>query len=359
MSVQLARGYLHQRKNGYKDILIPCSGAYVSALPLALDPLLAALKAAGEDTRLRILALVSRSDLTVTDLTDILGQSQPRISRHLKLLFEAGLVERHREGAWVFYALSRGGERGKLVDAILATLDPNDRLVARDRMRLDGVRTQRSAAAQTYFKGVAENWSRIRSLHIAEADVEASIRSALGNQRFAMHVDVGTGTGRMLELMADRTERGIGVDFSHDMLAVARSGLDRPGLAHLSVRHGDITSLPVPDQSADLVTVHQVLHFLDDPMPALAECRRVLKPGGTLLVVDFAPHEHEFLREAHAHRRLGFAPDQMQAWFAAAGLEAGSFTALSPTEGVTLGLTVSLWLARRTGVSLSSIGVAA
>ena len=328
------------------------------ATPLALDPLLAALKAAGEDTRLRILALIAKSDLTVTDLTDILGQSQPRISRHVKLLFEAGLLERHREGAWVFYALARGGERATLVEAILSALDPADRLIARDRVRLDGVRASRGQAAMAYFKGVAENWDRIRSLHVAEAEVEVAMRAAVGERRLALHVDVGTGTGRVLDLLSDRVERGIGVDFSHDMLAVARSNL--AGKPHLSVRHGEVAALPVADGSADLVTLHQVLHYLDDPGAAIAECARVLAPGGTLLVVDFAPHEHEFLREAHAHRRLGFAPEQMADWFAEAGLEPGPATDLVPGPGVKLGLTVSLWTARRArAAQTSSIGVAA
>ncbi len=326
--------------------------------PLSLDALLAGLKAAGEDTRLRVLALLARTDLTVTDLTDILGQSQPRISRHLKLLHEAGLVERHREGAWVFYGLARGGAAGGLVGSILGALDGTDRLIARDRARLDGVRKARGEQAMTYFRSVADSWDHIRSLHVAEDEVEAAIRVAVGGRRYRLHVDVGTGTGRMLELLADRTERGIGVDMSHDMLAVARVALDRAGHGHLSVRHGDVAALPLPDAAADLVTVHQVLHFLDDPAPALADCARVLEPGGLLLVVDFAPHDHEFLREAQAHRRLGFSDEQMAAWFAGAGLEAVSVRALDPPAEARLGLTVSLWTARRSA-AVRPVGVAA
>jgi ubiquinone/menaquinone biosynthesis C-methylase UbiE len=311
---------------------------------LSFDQLNTALKAAGEDTRLRILALVAEAELTVSDLTDILNQSQPRISRHLKLLAEAGLVQRFREGTWAFFRLAEDGGGAELAHALLAQLKTNDRVIARDRERLASVRAARAAAAQKYFREHATEWDRIRKLHVADAAVEDAIRAALANRTFRSLLDLGTGTGRMLELFGPGIERGLGLDLSLDMLLLARDRLERAGLKHCSVRQGDIYDLPLPDRSFDAVIIHQVLHFLDDGGRAIREAARVLKPGGSLLVVDFAPHELEFLREQHAHRRLGFASEMVTQWMTAAGLEPVLHKNLPP--GRDGKIAVSLWLAR-------------
>jgi ubiquinone/menaquinone biosynthesis C-methylase UbiE/Fe2+ or Zn2+ uptake regulation protein len=311
---------------------------------LSFDQLNTALKAAGEDTRLRILALVAEAELTVSDLTDILNQSQPRISRHLKLLAEAGLVQRFREGTWAFFRLAEGGGGAELAHALLAQLKTNDRVIARDRERLASVRAGRAAAAQKYFREHAAEWDRIRKLHVADAAVEDAIRAALAGHTFRSLLDLGTGTGRMLELFGPRIERGLGLDLSLDMLLLARDRLERAGLKNCSVRQGDIYDLPLPDHAFDAVIIHQVLHFLDDGGRAIREAARVLKPGGLLLVVDFAPHELEFLREQHAHRRLGFASEMVTQWMTAAGLEPVLHKNLPP--GRDGKIAVSLWLAR-------------
>jgi ubiquinone/menaquinone biosynthesis C-methylase UbiE/DNA-binding transcriptional ArsR family regulator len=305
----------------------------------------AVLKAAGETTRLRILALLAEAELTVSDLTDILRQSQPRISRHLKLLAEAGLVERFREGSWAFFRL---GERGpaELARELIARLDHDDGTIARDRERLAAVRASRAAAAQDYFRAHAAEWDRIRALHAADAAVEAAIVEVLGDRPFRSLLDLGTGTGRMLELFGPAIERGLGIDLSREMLSVARAHLDRAGLKNCSVRHGDIYDLNVPRDSFDVVVIHQVLHYLDDGARAIREAARVLRPQGRLVVVDFAPHELEFLREEHAHRRLGFAAETVQQWLAAAGLDVVSQRTLAPDGGPDGKIAVSLWLAR-------------
>src|SRR3990170_2286579 len=222
---------------------------------------LAALRAAGEATRLRILALLAGGELNVKDLTQILGQSQPRISRHLKLMAEAGLIRRFREGSWVFFRLADSGAEAALAGAIVESLDQTDLTLARDRARASAVQKARAEAAQAYFKAHAGEWDRIRTLHVAEKDVEAAMDQALGEGPFNLLVDLDNG--------------------------------------------------PLPDGAADAVVLHQVLHFLDDPAAAVAEAARLLAPGGKLLVVDFAPHELEFLREQSAHRRLGFARGQL------------------------------------------------
>src|SRR6478672_12551812 len=255
---------------------------------LSFPALTATLKAAGEATRLRLLVLIAEAELTVSDLTAIVRQSQPRLSRHLRLLAEAGLVERHREGSWAFFRLGETGGTADVARGLIAGLDPNDPVIARDRERLAAVRAARAAAAQNYFRRHAAEWDRIRRLHIADAAVEEAIRAALADQPIRSLLDLGTGTGRMLELFAGDIERGLGLDLSLDMLALARARLDRVGLKHCTVRHGDIYDLALPRDTFDVVIIHQVLHFLDDSARAVAEAARVLRPGGRLLVVDFA-----------------------------------------------------------------------
>ncbi|NMN60343.1 ubiquinone/menaquinone biosynthesis C-methylase UbiE/DNA-binding transcriptional ArsR family regulator [Xanthobacter sp. SG618] len=304
------------------------------------------LKAAGEDTRLRLVAVLGEAELTVSDLTEILGQSQPRISRHLKLLADAGLVDRHREASWVFYRRAAEGPGGRIARSLLDLLDRDDPVLAGDRARLEAVRAARAAAAQGYFAAHARQWDEIRRLHVPEAAVEAAVRRAFAGAPIRALLDLGTGTGRMLELFAPDIERGMGVDLSPDMLGVARANLERAGVRNCLLRQSDIYAVPVPRDAFDAVIVHQVLHYLDDGSRALKEAARVLAPGGRLLVVDFAPHGLEFLREAHAHRHLGFARATVEGWLAAAGLELVSFDTLAPDGGAGDGLTVSLWLAR-------------
>ncbi len=305
-----------------------------------------ALKAAGEATRLRILALLAEAELTVSDLTDILRQSQPRISRHLRLLVEAGLVERFREGSWAFFRLGERGGSAALARDLITRLDAGDTTIARDRERLADVRAERATAAQAYFGRHAAEWDRIRKLHVSDEAVEAAMVQALGGAPFRSLLDLGTGTGRMLELFGPQLERGLGLDLSLDMLAVARARLDRAGLRHCSVRQGDIYDLSLPRDSFDVVIIHQVLHFLDDSARAIQEAARVLRPGGRLLVVDFAPHDLEFLRDEHAHRRLGFAPETVTQWLAGAGLDVVEQKILPPDHGSDGKIAVSLWLAR-------------
>jgi len=319
---------------------------------LTFGGLTTTLKAAGEATRLRILALLAEAELTVSDLTEILRQSQPRLSRHLRLLAEARLVERFREGSWAFFRLGEHGGDADIARSLIGRLDPDDPVIARDRERLAAVRSTRAAAAQNYFRRHAAQWDRIRKLHVADAAVEDAIRTALAGKPMRALLDLGTGTGRMLELFAADIERGLGLDLSRDMLALARERLDRGGLRHCSVRQGDIYDLALPRDSFDVVIIHQVLHFLDDSARAIREAARVLRPGGFLLVVDFAPHDLEFLREEHAHRRLGFAAETMTQWLEAAGLDVLRQQMLPPgPEGK---IAVSLWLARDPRIVLAT-----
>jgi ubiquinone/menaquinone biosynthesis C-methylase UbiE len=314
--------------------------------PLSFDALLSALAAAGEESRLRLLALLAEAELTVSELVTILGQSQPRISRHLKLLVEAGLVERHREGAWVFFFLSPAGSAGALAHDILGRLAAQDEIRRADRARLAEVRRARSEQAARYFASHAPQWDELRALHVAETEVEAAIVEILGSAPVHAMLDLGTGTGRMLELLAPLATRATGVDQSPQMLNLARVRLEREGLRNAGLRQGDLYALPFERNSADLVIVHQVLHYLDDPARAIREAARVLRPSGRLLIVDFAPHEEESLREDHAHRRLGFAGEEIATLMQEAGLEYVERRDLVPNASDGGKLTVSIWLGR-------------
>jgi ArsR family transcriptional regulator len=314
------------------------------------------LKAAAEPTRLRILMLLRAGELSVKDLTRILGQSQPRISRHLRLMVEAGLIERHRDGSWAYYQFPSHGSEEQLLRRLLECVDFSDPALVRDAGRAETVKREREAAAQDYFRVHAAEWDRIRAMHVTEAAVEAEVAAAVGEGPFGLLVDLGTGTGRMLELLAGRYARAIGFDINHSMLAYARSKLARAGLTGATVRHGDLYGVALPDGAADAVIMHQVLHFLAEPVHSVREAVRLLAPGGKLVIVDFAPHELEFLRDQHAHERLGFATAQVGDWLTSAGLANVKTRSLPPpaaAEGDKL--TVSIWTAERARASNRSV----
>ncbi len=317
-------------------------------------PLLAALRAVAEPTRLRLLALLAAGELAVGEIARVLNQSQPRVSRHLRLLAEAGLIERVPEGAWVFYRLAGEGASksphenngAALARWIAAASRPEQSPFALDRARLIAVRQERARAAARYFRANAKNWDSLRRLHADDTQVERAIARLLagpdGREPLGDLLDLGTGTGRMLEVLGPLAARAEGVDLSHDMLTLARAGLARAGLSHCAVRQGDLYRLPFAADSFDTAVIHQVLHFLDNPAEAMAEAARVLRPGGRLAIADFAPHDEEDLRERHAHRRLGFAEGDVIRWCRDAGLQVQGVAHIPGRP-----LTVTVWLARR------------
>ena len=301
------------------------------------------LRAAGEPSRLRIVALLAREELAVMELCQIMDQSQPRVSRHLRLLTSSGLVERFPDGGWAFYRLTADSPRRAILDPVLAIVDEHDAAFARDRDRLAAVRAERAAKAQAYFERNAPLWDRLRSLYVSEADVEAAILAAAPEGPIGEMIDLGAGAGRMLTLLAGRAGSALGLDLSQQMLNIARLRVAEAGLEHVELRHGDVFATGLPGGSADLVVMHQVLHYLNDPSAAVAEAARLVSPRGRLLIIDFAPHTLEHLREAHQHRRLGFPDEEMARWLTAAGLRKPRVTTLpARSEG---GLTVKIWAA--------------
>ena len=313
---------------------------------VSLDGMVDTLKAAAESSRLRILLLLDSGDLTVSDLTDILNQSQPRVSRHLKLLLEAGLISRYQEGSWAFFRLSDSEATRDFLAGLFARINRSDAMVERDLERLEAVKRRRRAKAANYFSANAAVWDRLRSLHASDVRVEEELRRVVGDRPFQAMLDLGTGTGRLLELFAPLYRRGVGIDTSREMLAVARSKLEHAGATHAQVRQGDVHAPPAEREGFDLVTIHQVLHYLEEPGAALVEAARFLRPGGRLIIVDFAPHGLEFLREEHAHLRLGFSDRQMAEWLAEAGLTLDEVIDVAPDSEHDAQLTVKIWSAR-------------
>ena len=311
---------------------------------LGFHALLAGLQAAGEETRLRILCLLEAAELTVSELVAILGQSQPRVSRHLRLLVEAGLATRQREGAWAFFRLAEPG--GALAREWLRRLDPADPVVNADRVRLDIAREARRKQAAAYFAARAADWDQIRALHAPEERVEAALIAMIGDRSRSAICSTSAPAPGACSSFSLRVRRAPSASTKARRCWRWRAPASiRPACGTFRLRQGDIYAPPVERDAYDLVVIHQVLHFLDDPARALAEAARALAPGGRLVVVDFDAHDQEFLRDEFAHRRLGFAIDEIEGYLAEAGLAAIRAERVPPGEGEAGKLTVALWIA--------------
>lgn len=303
-----------------------------------MDHLLAQLRASAEPTRLRLLALCARGALCVTDLCDVLGQSQPRLSRHLKLLVEAGLLERIPEGANAYFQVPAGAT---LVRQLLARLPEDDPELAADRRQAARIAAERARAASEAFRRDGADWDELRALDLPARAIERAIAELLP-AHIGKLVDIGSGTGGLLELLAERTGHALGLDASREMLALARARLAERGIAgHCAVRQADLYRLPLADGSQDVATMQMVLHYAEEPAAAIAEAARVLRPDGILLVVDLAPHDRAEVMSRHAHRWPGFEDSVIDQWFTAAGCT------LRQSRQIPGAMAVRLWTAQR------------
>ncbi len=307
-----------------------------------MNRLIKALKAAGEPTRLRILAALSQYELTVTELVSLLGQSQPRVSRHLKLLLEAGLVTRFQEGSWVFQRLDENSSTAEVGKKVIELIDFHDPTVKQDSARLEKIKLHNAKLATDYFAQNAGDWDQIRTMVGSDTNIEAAMLETIQGRNFGHLIDMGTGTGRVVEIFAPHVKSAVGYDSSQEMLKLARANLEQAGLNHCQARLGDITALPVKSGSADLITIHQVLHYLDRPFAVIEEAKRLLALNGNILIVDFAKHQHEFLRTDHAHRRLGFANSEVEFWAKSNDLKLRHSQAVTHNDAD--GLDVVLWV---------------
>ncbi len=316
------------------------------------EALLGTLRAVAEPTRLRLVALLARAELTVTEVSQVIAQSQPRTSRHLRLLVDAGILERTPEGAFVFYRLAEGSASADLARLVATLVPASDQVIASDLAALERVRQARSQAAAQYLSAHADELSALRDLYADEAEVERTILELIGGEGpIGRLLDIGTGTGRILELLAPHSERSVGLDVDHDMLALARAALGDASLAHASVRQGDLRRPPFEAASFDVAVMHHVLHLLDDPGAAIVDAARLLRPGGRLLIADFAPHELAYLQDSYGHRQLGISDESMREWAAAAGLDIETDRTLGPEAGDQADrLTVRVWLLRARGL---------
>jgi len=319
----------------------------------------AIFKALADPTRLRIARLLSAMELAVGELAQVLGQSQPRVSRHVGILCDAGLAERRREGSWVFLRASGGGEEG---DPVLAALDRLLAIAERenpefaktcedDRRKLAAIRDARETNAEDYFARHAEQWDELRALHTPDVQVEERLAENLSDAPLGVVLDIGTGTGRMAELFASTADRVVALDKNLEMLRVARAKLQHLPASWVELVQGDFADLPFPAASFDTVLLHQVLHFAQDPALPLAEAARVTRPGGRIAIVDFAAHDREDLRDRHQHARLGFSDSQMGELLRAAG-----FTPREPIALEGVELIVKIWIGQRRSHPLKDAG---
>ena len=322
------------------------SVAYAFAGELGFDELVGALRAVAEPTRLRLVALLGREELTVTEICRVIGQSQPRTAATCDCWWTRASSSGHLKAPLSTTAWPKVALRPSSRHRVAALTPPNDVTISADLAALSRVRQARIEAATAYRSAHADELEGLRELYVGEAAVERALLDMLvGEGPIGRLLDIGTGTGRILELLAPHTEHSVGLDVDHEMLQVARAALGEAQLSRAAVRHGDLHRPPFEAGSFDVAVMHHVLHLLDAPGAAIADAARLLRPGGRLLVADFATHDLEHLRSLHGHRCLGIEDKEMLSWAVQAGLEVESERSLPPTSPDEQ-LTVRLWLLR-------------
>ncbi|MEP6341692.1 MAG: metalloregulator ArsR/SmtB family transcription factor [Maricaulaceae bacterium] len=286
-----------------------------------MDSLASILKTLGHPDRLRILAILSHGDFTVSEITKVMGLSQPRVTQYINTLEAVGILERLKEGSWVFSRLRRQNAKNwAIVSAVLSQLPDDDAVLMADFRRLGEIKTARAEAANAFFAQAANDQDQLGIEYLPREDIDAELRSLLGDGPHELLVDLGTGSGRVLTVLADLFGRGIGIDNSRDMLGVARHSLNKSELTHMRVRQGDLNNTGLVGSDASVVTLHQVLHYLERPAEAIAESARLLSDHGQLIIIDFDSHDFDDFRDRFAHRHLGFSDNTIATYFKSCGL---------------------------------------
>ncbi len=294
-------------------------------------------KALADETRLRILYVLNRFELNVNELVSMLGMGQSRVSRHLKILAEAGLLEARRDGLWMFYSTPKAGPRREFINAILPFVVLDSALEA-DLAMAAGVLDERAAKTRQFFNTVAEEWDRMSGAVLGGFDLAEAVLRVM--PKCAAAVDLGCGTGNLSARLLEKAGLVIGVDGSARMLELARRRFAAQP-ERVSLRIGDLEHLPLRDGEADFACLNMVLHHLSDPVAALREIRRVIKPGGKLFLSDFDRHDHEAMRAEYGDCWLGFSAETLSGFLREAGFAMSS----SRTEPVEKGLRLHLLLA--------------
>jgi len=295
-------------------------------------------KALADETRSRLVNVLLEYELNVGEIVQVMEMGQSRISRHLKILSESGLVDVRREGLWAFYRASDSGPGRDFLDGVASLLEGEDAL-KRDRNRAEKVIRERTAATRQFFDDIAPEWDRMTAEVLGDLNLGHEIRERLPDCTCA--ADIGCGPGDMLEILAATSQRVIGVDNSPKMLELAEERFSDD--ASMSLRIGEMTHLPLRDEEADCTVMSLVLHHLTRPIDAIREAGRVLRVGGRLLIAEFDQHENELMRSEYGDRRLGIPREHMLEWFEMSGFETVEVTEFT----VNMGLVVVVYEAEK------------
>jgi ArsR family transcriptional regulator len=295
-------------------------------------------KALSDETRVRLVNVLLEYELNVGEIVQVMAMGQSRISRHLKILSESGLVAVRREGLWAFYRVSEEGPGRAFLNGVRELMAGEPEL-KRDRNRAEKVILERTAATRQFFDDIAPEWDRMTAEVLGDLDLAREIQARLPECDCA--ADIGCGTGDMLEILSRSSRSVIGVDNSPKMLELAEERFSGDG--HMSLRIGEMTHLPLRDWEADCTVMSLVLHHLAMPLDAIREAGRVLKIGGRLIIAEFDQHDNELMRSEYGDRRLGIPRESMCGW-----LEEARFDVRSVTEfTVNMGLVVVLYEAEK------------
>jgi ArsR family transcriptional regulator len=296
-------------------------------------------KALSDQTRVRILNVLRHFELNVNEIVKLLDMGQSRVSRHLKIMNDSGLLVSRRDGLWVFYSAPTNSDVSGFIDSISDLLS-EDPVLDADLERAGDILNDRKKETSRFFDSVAEDWEAMKRTIIGERDLAADILEHI--KSCDVVADLGCGTGDLLVHLKKKAKTIIGVDNSPRMLERAERYCAGNGL-NADLRIGELEHLPMRNAEADCVIINLVLHHLAVPLDGIREARRVLKKGGRMLVTDFDKHEDETLRGQYGDRWLGFAKEEVEKWMKNVNFRMKSFVQLE----VKRGLNINLYVAHR------------